>query len=164
MRHFCGYGYVMSINNLIAYCKKLHSEGYTNKQIHLVTKISSSSISRILSGTTYRDVDAQAFWRDSVIEDRLHTLNVLLECHEISGGMGLDTNNKIYIQILKRVGVNFAKIKELYYDISRKALRNAWTYVEGNINDFKSESLNIATADILELLSAVDNIDEKERV
>ena len=153
MHYLCGYGYHMYMNNLIAYCKKLSNEGYSNKQIQLVTKLSSSSISRILSGITYKDVNAQEFWRDSVIEDRLHTLNVLVECHEISGGIGLDTNNKIYIQILKQVGVSFDKIKELYYDISKKALRNAWTYVEGNIRDFQSESLNLSIKDILDLLS-----------
>lgn len=152
MRYHCGYGWHMYMTNLIAYCKKLHQEGYTNKQISLVLKLPESNISRVVNNQTYTHIEAEEFSRDSVLENRLHTLDTLLECHEIAGGMGLDDNNKIYIKILKRVGANFDKVKELYYDISKKALRNAWTYPTGNIADFDSKQLNITADEIIDLL------------
>lgn len=152
MRYHCGYGWHMYMNNVIAYCKKLHQDGYTNKQIALVLKIPESNISRVINNQTYTHIEAQEFSRDSVFENRLHILDTLLECHEIAGGMGLDENNKIYIKILKRVGANFDKVKELYYDISKKALRNAWTYPAGNIADFDSKQLNITADEIIDLL------------
>lgn len=151
-KQFCGYGQHMYTKNLVAYCKKMHHEGYTNQQIRLVTKISASGVSRIVNAQTYKDVGEQDIVRYDYLEDRLHVLNTLLECHEIAGGMGLDQNHKIYIQILKRVGVNFDKIKKLYYDISKKALRNAWMYPSGNIVDFDGRQLNITVAEILDLL------------
>lgn len=149
--YMCGYGWHQHLNNLAAYCKKLYKEGYTNKQIGLITKMSSSSISRIINNQTYKDIEDSQFVRYDVFEDRIHVLNTLLECHEISGGMGLDDNNKIYIQILKKAGVNFDKIKTLYYDISKKALRNAWMYPTGNIADFDGRQLNITVAELLDL-------------
>lgn len=153
MRFHCGYGWHLYMKNAIAYCKKLHQEGYSNKQIQLVTKLSASSISRIISGQTYVAVDANDFVRSYDFENRLHVLNTLLECHEITGGMGLDDNNKIYIQILKRVGADFAKVQELYYDISKKALRNAWMYPTGKIKDFDGRSINISVDEVLDLLN-----------
>jgi hypothetical protein len=152
-KQLCGYGQHMYTKNLVAYCKKMHNEGYTNQQIRLVTKISASGISRIVNAQTYKDVNEQDLVRYDYLEDRLHVLNTLLECHEIAGGMGLDHNHKVYIQILKRVGVNFDKIKKLYYDISKKALRNAWMYPSGSIADFDGKQLNITVAEILDLLS-----------
>jgi hypothetical protein len=159
MRYRCGYGWHMHMNNLIAYCKKLHKEGYTNKQIALVTKLSASNISRVVNNQTYAHINAQDFWRDSVFENRLQVLNTLLECHEIAGSMGLDENNKIYIKILKRVGANFDKVKVLYYDISKKALRNAWAYPVGNISDFDSKQLNITAVEIMDLLKEKEDIE-----
>jgi hypothetical protein len=123
-----------------------------------VTKLSDSSISRIISGKTYRDVRPDSFERDSIFENRLHILNILLECPEISGGIGLDDNNKLYIQILKRVGLNFAKIQTLYYDISKKAVRRAWDYPMGNIANFDGKQLDITTADIADLLKEKEGI------
>jgi len=144
------------MNNKVAYCKKLQQEGYSNKQIKLITKLSDSSISRIINGLTYTDVEANDFVRSDVFENRLHVLNTLLEYHEIAGGMGLDDNNKIYIQILKRVGADFAKVRELYYDISKKALRNAWMYTSGSIKEFNGESINITVNEILDLIKESD--------
>lgn len=148
----------MYMTNLIAYCKKLHQEGYTNKQIALVLKLPESNISRVINNQTYTNIEAQEFLRDSVFENRLHVLATLLECHEIAGGMGLDDNNKIYLKILKRVGANFDKVKELYYDISKKALRNAWTYPVGNIADFDSKQLNITADEIIDLLKEKEDM------
>ena len=145
------------MQNVIAYCKKLHQEGYSNKQIQLITKLSASSISRIISGHTYVSVDANDFVRSDDFENRLHVLNTLLECHEITGGMGLDDNNKIYIQILKRVGTDFAKVRELYYDISKKALRNTWMYPSGKIADFDGSSINITSEEIFDLLKKAED-------
>lgn len=142
----------MSDINTIAYCKKLYQDGYSNKQIKMVTKLSDSSISRIVSGKTYKQVAADSFVRDTVFEDRIHVLNVLLECHEIPGSIGLDDNNKLYIQILKKIGVNFDKVKNLYYDISKKALRKSWDYPSSNIADFDPIKLGLAIDDILDLL------------
>jgi hypothetical protein len=138
--------------NTIAYCKKLHQDGYTNKQIKMITKLSDSSISRIISGKTYKQVATDSFVRDTIFEDRMYVLNVLLECHEISGGIGLDDNNKLYIQILKQMGVNFDKVKNLYYDISKKALRKSWDYPSSKIADFNPIKLGLAIDDILDLL------------
>jgi hypothetical protein len=152
-KYLCGYGWHMHLKQLAAYCKKLHLEGYSNQQIRLITKMSSSSISRIVNNQTYQDIGEHDFVRSDVFEDRLHVLNTLLECHEITGGIGLDENNKIYIQILKRVGANFDKVKQLYYDIGKKALRNAWTYPSGNIKDFDGKQLNITVEEIMDLLS-----------
>jgi hypothetical protein len=152
MKFHCGYGWHIYMNNAIAYCKKLHQEGYTNTQIQLITKLSTSSISRIVNGHTHSNVDSSDFSRSPIFEDRLHVLNTLLECQEISGGMGLDENNKIYIQILKRVGTDFAKVQELYYDISKKALRNAWMYPVGKIKNFDGAALNVTVEEILDLL------------
>lgn len=140
------------MENLIAYCKKMAEQGYTNKQIQLVTKLSTSSVSRVVNNQTYTNISAQDFWRDSKLEDRLQVLNTLLECHEIAGGMGLDDNNKTYIKILKRVGADFAKVRELYYDISKKALRNAWMYPSGNIKEFDGSSINLTPEEIIDLL------------
>jgi hypothetical protein len=139
------------MNNLVAYIKKLHNEGYTNKQIHYITKVSEVSISRIITGKTHKDVSASDFVRVDVLENRMQVLNTLLEYHEIAGGMGLDNNNKLYIQILKRAGVNFDKVKNLYYDISKKALRNAWMYPDGKLQDFDGVSINISTEELLDL-------------
>jgi hypothetical protein len=147
----------MYMNNLVAYCKKLHQEGYSNKQIQLITRLSSSSISRILSGTTYKHINAEQFTRDDLIEDRKHVLDTLLEYHEIKGSIGLDNNNKTYIQILKKAGGKFDKIKELYYDISKKALRTAWTYPFGNLADFDGQQLNLTAAEIIDLLNMKEN-------
>lgn len=141
-----------AMNNIVSYCKKLHADGYTNKQIHLITKLSPSSITRVLQGKTYKDVDANDFVRDSRFEDRIHVLNTLLEYHEIGGGIGLDDNNKIYIQILKRAGATFDKVHDLYYDIGIKTLRQAWTYPAGQIADFDGTALNITAAEVLDLL------------
>jgi hypothetical protein len=152
MNIHCGYGWHMYMNNLIAYGKKMAEAGYTNKQIELVTKLSSSSVSRIVNNQTHTAISAQDFSRDSKLEDRLQVLNTLLECHEIAGGMGLDENNKTYIKILKRVGADFAKVRELYYDISKKALRNAWMYPSGNIEKFDGNSINLTPEEILDLL------------
>jgi hypothetical protein len=151
-QYMCGYGWHMYLEQIASYCKKLHKEGYTNQQIRLITKLSSSSISRIVNEQTYKTVSEHDFVRDPIFEDRLHVLNTLLECHEINGSIGLDDNNKIYIQILKKAGVNFDKVKKLYYDISKKALRNAWMYPSGNISEFDGSQLNISAAEILDLL------------
>jgi hypothetical protein len=147
----------MYIEQLAAYAKKLTEEGYTNKQIHYITKLSEVSISRIVTGKTHRSISPSAFVRVDVFEDRVHVLNTLLECHEIAGGMGLDANNKLYIQILKKAGVNFDKIKNLYYDISKKALRNAWMYPEGKIENFDGSSINISTKELLDLFKEKEN-------
>ena len=157
MQFHCGYGYHMYIEQLAAYAKKLTEEGYTNKQIHYITKLSEVSISRIVTGKTHRSISPSAFVRVDVFEDRVHVLNTLLECHEIAGGMGLDANNKLYIQILKKAGVNFDKIKNLYYDISKKALRNAWMYPEGKIENFDGSSINISTKELLDLFKEKEN-------
>lgn len=157
MQFHCGYGYHMYIEQLAAYAKKLTEEGYTNKQIHYITKLSEVSISRIVTGKTHRSISPSAFVRVDVFEDRVHVLNTLLECHEIAGGMGLDANNKLYIQILKKAGVNFDKIKNLYYDISKKALRNAWMYPEGKIENFDGRSINISTKELLDLFKEKEN-------
>jgi hypothetical protein len=151
MQFQCGYAYHRYMNNLVAYTKKLHNEGYTNKQIHYITKISQVGVSRIIKGTTHKDISASDFWRVNVFEDRIQVLNTLLECHEIAGGTGLDQNNKLYIKVLKKAGVNFDKVKNLYYDISKKALRNAWMYPDGKIEDFDGSSINISTAELLDL-------------
>jgi len=148
----------MEYKNIVAYCKKLHKEGYSNQQIRLITKLSSSSVSRIVNNQTYRDVDEKDFVRYDLFEDRLHVLNTLLECHEVAGGVGLDENNKIYIQILKKVGANFDKVKELYYDIGKKALRNAWMYSSGHIKNFKGQQIHISIEEVVDLLS-----EEKEK-
>ena len=140
------------MKNTIAYCKKMAEEGYANKHIELVTKLSASSVSRIVNNKTYTEISAQDVSRDSQIEDRLQVLNTLLECHEIAGGMGLDDNNKTYIKILKRIGADFAKVRELYYDISKKALRNAWMYPSGKIEEFDGSLINITAEEILDLL------------
>ena len=145
------------MDNQVAYCKKLQQEGYSNKQIKLITKLSDSSISRIINGLTYTDVEANDFVRSDIFENRLHVLNTLLEYHEIAGGMGLDDNNKIYIQILKRVGADFAKVRELYYDISKKALRNTWMYPSGKIDDFDGSSINITSEEIFDLLKKAED-------
>lgn len=158
MRYHCGYGWHIYMNNVMAYCKKLNQEGYTNKQIALVTKLPASNISRVVNNQTYTSVDAQELSRDTVFENRLHVLDTLLECHEIAGGMGLDDNNKIYIKILKRVGANFDKVKELYYDISKKALRNAWAYPVGEISTFNGKQLNITPSEIIDLLKEKEDI------
>jgi len=142
----------MSNINTIAYCKKLHEDGYSNKQIKMITKLSNSSISRIISGQTYKQVAADSFVRDTIFEDRLHILNLLLECHEIPGSIGLDNNNKLYIQILKKVGVNFDKVKNLYYDISKKALRKNWDYPSISVVEFDPTKLGLVIDDILDLL------------
>jgi hypothetical protein len=147
-----------NLNNLAAYCKKMYADGYKNKQIHLVTKMPDSVISRILNGHTYKQVQPNDITRSSIIEDRIHVLNVLLECNEIGGGMGLDNNNKIYIQILKKVGADFAKVQELYYDISKKSLRNAWTYPAGNIMDFDGKHLNLTALEIIDLLKETEDM------
>jgi hypothetical protein len=147
----------MYSNNLAAYCKKLYNEGYTNQQICLITKLSASSVSRIVNGRTYKGVNQEDFVRYDIFEDRMQVLNTLLECHEIVGGVGLDENNKIYIQLLKRVGANFDKVKQLYYDISKKALRNAWMYPSGNIKNFDGKQLNITVNEIIDLLSEEGN-------
>jgi hypothetical protein len=147
----------MYIEQLAAYAKKLTEEGYTNKQIHYITKLSEVSISRIVTGKTHRSISPSAFVRVDVFEDRVQVLNTLLECHEIAGGMGLDANNKLYIQILKKAGVNFDKIKNLYYDISKKALRNAWMYPEGKIENFDGSSINISTKELLDLFKEKEN-------
>ncbi len=157
MQFHCGYGYHMYIEQLAAYAKKLTEEGYTNKQIHYITKLSEVSISRIVTGKTHRSISPSAFVRVDVFEDRVHVLNTLLECHEIAGGMGLDANNKLYIQILKKAGVNFDKIKNLYYDISKKALRNVWMYPEGKIENFDGSSINISTKELLDLFKEKEN-------
>lgn len=157
MQFHCGYGYHMYIEQLAAYAKKLTEEGYTNKQIHYITKLSEVSISRIVTGKTHRSISPSAFVRVDVFEDRVQVLNTLLECHEIAGGMGLDANNKLYIQILKKAGVNFDKIKNLYYDISKKALRNAWMYPEGKIENFDGSSINISTKELLDLFKEKEN-------
>jgi hypothetical protein len=115
-------------------------------------------ISRILNGHTYKQVQPNDITRSSIIEDRIHVLNVLLEYNEIGGGMGLDNNNKIYIQILKKVGADFAKVQELYYDISKKSLRNAWTYPAGNIMDFDGKHLNLTALEIIDLLKETEDM------
>lgn len=151
MEFQCGYAYDRYINNLVAYIRKLHQEGYTNKQIHYITKVSEVGVSRILTGKTHKGISPLDFWRVDKLEDRIQVLNTLLECHEIAGGTGLDTNNKLYIKILKKAGVNFDKIKNLYYDIGKKALRNAWMYPDGKIEDFDGSSINISTEELLDL-------------
>lgn len=146
------------LNNLAAYVKHMRHNGFNNKQIQLVTKLPQSVISRIINNHTYKSVSHADIERSSVIEDRIHVLNLLLECHEITGGMGLDDNNKLYIQILKGVGTDFDKVKELYYDISKKALRNVWTYYSGSIAHFNSAQLNLNIEDILDLLKETEDV------
>ena len=143
----------MANRNEIALARKMQEEGYTQKQIRLVTKIPQSTLSRIMNMKTHVMIKPKHYDSDVDLDRRLENLNKFLTLKEIAGDIGLDDDNKKYIKTLQYLGVKLKDVQEHYYDISKSKLRAEWDYNNVNFREFNSELIGVSREEFLELIS-----------
>lgn len=130
--------------NSIAFIKKLHSLGYTNKQIFLITRWNLNTISRIVTGKTYKDIFMHQYHENEVLEQQKNVLDRILQFREIPGAGYLSEMDKAYIRIIKLCGGKYEDVREIYSDRPISDLRPAWDYANQNsLDNFDSNLIGI---------------------
>lgn len=134
--------------------KKLINDGFTDKQIALITKFSQSFINRIRNGKRHANVsldesDTNLF--SSAEKKRIETLNRLLSMPEMWGA-GFTDNDVLYIHTLKFLGIPKEKVFNLYAHLSQKTFGKIWQKADVQIKTFNPEKLGISNYDYLDLI------------
>lgn len=112
--------------NTIAFIKKTLHEGYSQKQIQMITKENPSRIQRVAANKTYLDVSPLEYEADSFFEFNKKTLNRILSLQEIAGHGPLSEQDINYIRLLKYCGAKYQDVRWLYSDRPLWDIRQVW--------------------------------------
>ena len=132
------------MENLVAFTKKLLNEGYTQRQVAIITGQGSSWIQRIAARKTYNDVSMNDYDFDGHLEIKKHTLDLFLGTPEFAGAGALDESDLSYLKVLKYCGVPYSAAKNVYFDRSHQEFRRHWDYINRTkLPMFDGKLLNI---------------------
>ena len=116
--------------NTIAFIKKMLAEGYTQKQISMMTKEHPSRIQRIAAKKTFQYVSKEEYEYDGFYEMNKRTLDIILSTPEIAGFSELTRTDENYIRLIKMCGGTYRSVRWVYADRPSRELRIIWNSSE----------------------------------
>lgn len=139
--------------NTIAFIKKTLNEGYTQKQVGMITKENISRIQRVATNQTYLDVSPYEYEFDDFFEFNKSILDRVLSLQEIPGHGALSDQDIHYIRLLKYCGSNYQEVRWLYRDRPLWEIRQVWISSDKfDSNIFNSLQIGISPTELKILL------------
>lgn len=140
--------------NTIAFIKKMLEEGYTQKQVKMITKEHQSRIQRIAAKKTYQYISSNEYIEVPFFEHNKRTLDTILSYPEMAGHGPLNQQDINYIRLIKYCGGTYSGMKFIYADRSHRELRNIWlSSLAFSPQEFDATRIGLTNEDIYFLLS-----------
>lgn len=144
------------MTNLVAFTKQLLNDGYTQRQVEIITGRNQSWVQRIAAKKTYNDISMKDYEFDGHLEIKKNTMDVFLAAPEIPGEGRLVDQDLSYLKILKYCGVPYSKIRNIYFDRSQAELRSAWDYInQEDVEIFNGDYLKLRQDILLEMFGKI---------
>lgn len=140
--------------NTVAYIKKLLEEGYTQKQIGMITKEHQSKIQRIAAKKTYQYVSSNEYEYNEFYEMNKKTLDKILTYPDMAGHGPLTDQDIHYIRLVKYCGGNYRQLRFVYADRPHGELRSIWTSsLRFSPQDFDATRIGLKNEEVYFLIS-----------
>lgn len=116
------------IENAAAYIKVLKDEGYTQRQVSIITKANKDFVSRVWRNLSFQRIQKDNYQKYPQWEKNKKILDLLLSAPEIPGSGSLSKSDKAYIRLLKYCGLEYMVVQDIYSDRPIHEVRNIWSF------------------------------------